>query len=196
MARLLLLLIALLLATVLLGPTAPPARLALAPESHLWIEGTSSLHDWRCEAPGLAGWIEVEARDGLAVPAADVAVPAAGLDCKNGTMNRKARAALAADDYPAIRFALDRAEVLPGTGGAFDVAATGRLTVAGTTRAQRFTAAGQALPDGRFRFTGAVALRMTTFGIDPPTALLGTLKTGDEIVVGFEVIAAPDAGAR
>ena len=195
MARLLLLLAALLLAGTFEGP-APPARLGLVAESRLWIEGTSSLHDWRCDATGVGGWIEVEAQESLAVPAADVTVPAAGLDCKNGTMDRKARAALAADDHPALRFVLDRAEVRPGTEGTFDVAATGRLTVAGTTRTQQLTVAGAALPDGRFRFAGTVPLRMTAFGIDPPTALLGTLKTGDDIVVHFEVIAAPNAESR
>jgi hypothetical protein len=32
---------------------------------------------------------------------------------------------------------------------------------------------------------------MTDFGIDPPTALLGTLKTRDEVTVYFDVTVSP-----
>jgi hypothetical protein len=32
---------------------------------------------------------------------------------------------------------------------------------------------------------------MTTFGISPPTAMMGTMKTGDDIKVNFKVTLAP-----
>jgi hypothetical protein len=32
---------------------------------------------------------------------------------------------------------------------------------------------------------------MSDYGIDPPTAMLGTLKTGDDVVVHFEAVGAP-----
>jgi hypothetical protein len=34
---------------------------------------------------------------------------------------------------------------------------------------------------------------MTDFKIDPPTALMGTMKTGDEITISFNVKLAKDA---
>ena len=37
------------------------ARVAVAPESKLWIEGTSNLHGWSCKAEKLEAAIEFDA---------------------------------------------------------------------------------------------------------------------------------------
>ena len=54
---------------------------------------------------------------------------------------------------------------------------------------------GRRLPDGQFRLTGSLPLLMTDFGIDPPKAMPGTLKTGDRVVVHFDVVVAPRSKA-
>lgn len=182
---------AFLLAGLMAGP-GTPARYALTDASTLQVDGTSSLHDWTCNAPGVTGWIDAETAEGAppALTAAEITVPAA-LDCKNGTMDKKTRKALGADAHPTIRFVLDGATVKPGAGTAFTVQARGRLTVAGAERRVAFTAEGRTLADGAIRLTGTLPLVMSDFGIEPPTAMLGTLKTGDDVVVHFDVVAAP-----
>jgi len=37
------------------------ARVAVAPESKLWIEGTSNLHGWSCKATTLEAAVELDA---------------------------------------------------------------------------------------------------------------------------------------
>jgi hypothetical protein len=39
---------------------------------------------------------------------------------------------------------------------------------------------------------GFLSLDMTDYGVDPPTAILGTLHTGDKVTVRFVVTAHPD----
>jgi hypothetical protein len=34
-------------------------------------------------------------------------------------------------------------------------------------------------------FTGKKTIKMTEFEVEPPTALLGTIKTGDEVTISF-----------
>ena len=86
-----------------------------------------------------------------------------------------------------IRFTLTSARVGNVNGGRFGVEANGQLTIHGTSRAQRVTAEGRAVGNGQYRFTGSVPVTMSQFGVDPPTALLGTLRTGDGVTVRFDM---------
>jgi hypothetical protein len=65
------------------------------------------------------------------------------------------------------------------------------LTMSGAEKTIEMDVEATSLTNGRFRFTGEVPLLMSDFGIKPPKALLGTLKTGDRIVVRFDVVATP-----
>ena len=40
---------------------------------------------------------------------------------------------------------------------------------------------------------GVVPIKMTDYGIKPPTAIFGRLKTGDEVKVNFELNMGPKA---
>jgi len=43
------------------------------------------------------------------------------------------------------------------------------------------------MPDGTVIAKGSVPIKMTDYGIKPPTALFGRLKTGDDVKVNFEL---------
>jgi hypothetical protein len=45
--------------------------------------------------------------------------------------------------------------------------------------------------DGRLRFTGSYPIDMPEYGITPPTAMFGSLRTGRRVVVHFELIVKP-----
>ena len=157
--------------------------------SKIWVEGTSSVHDWDCQVAQFAGTLDADLGDaGLAsLGGTSVTIPVQGIDCDNGTMNGKLRDALG---QTPVRYTLTSAGLgAPEADGWFTIRAAGRLTIAGTTRPARMTVKAKALDGGGLRFTGQHALKMTDFGIDPPTALLGTLKTGDEVTVHFDVTA-------
>ncbi|MDX1530251.1 MAG: YceI family protein [Rhodothermales bacterium] len=157
--------------------------------SRVWVTGTSTLHDWECEAEQLAGTLAADPGGAAlgSLSELSVVVPVQAIECGNGTMNGKLRDAFDVRANPTIRFDLASAEVVPGSGDRFTVRATGRLTMAGAVRPVTLEADGQALASGRYRFTGAVPLEMTAFGMKPPTAMLGTLKTGDRVVVHYDV---------
>ena len=164
-------------------------RFTFASGSRLWITGTSTVHDWECEAEQLTGTVDAEpAADRVSgISGISVTVPVARIDCDNGIMNGKMRDALRASANPSIRYALTSARVGTVNGGRFGIEATGQLTIAGTTRTVRVQAQGQALSNGRYRVTGTVPVTMSEYGVEPPTAMMGTLHTGDRVTVHFDV---------
>jgi polyisoprenoid-binding protein YceI len=163
---------------------------AVASGSRFRIDGTSTVGTWRCAATEVAGTAHVPA--GARVTA-EVTVGVRSFDCGVARMNRDFREALRVDAHPAIRFVLDRAEVLAPEarpGAWVPVRVTGRLRLAGTERPVVIAAEGQRQGQGRVRVRGTHALRMTDFGVDPPTGMLGLVRARDNVTVAFDLHAA------
>ncbi len=173
----------LLAALVGAGWSVAQERLSFQQGSRVTVEGTSTVHDWSCTTTSITGTLD--AADGFTgLSALTLSIPVNSLDCGNGTMNGKLREALCTST---IRFVLADARVGSPNGGVFGVEANGQLTIKGAARAQRVSAQGRDLGNGRYRFTGSVPLTMSQFGVTPPTAMLGTLRTGDRVTVRFDV---------
>jgi polyisoprenoid-binding protein YceI len=173
----------------LAGWTILNQPLTFEPEGRIWVEGTSTVQAWECEAGqftgALTGAIEGGSLTGLS--ATSVSVPVAQLDCGGRQINGKTRSALQGSSHPNIQFTMTGANIGAPNNGRFAVDTRGRLTIAGVTKDVRFTANGRVLADGRYNLTGSVPLLMTDFGIDPPTAMLGALRSGDQVTVRFDV---------
>jgi polyisoprenoid-binding protein YceI len=74
---------------------------------------------------------------------------------------------------------------------------TGNLTVAGATRELSMHVSGTDGGDGTLRLQGSARIRMSDWGIRPPTPMLGLLKTDDEMTIFVDLIAAyPPAGTE
>lgn len=176
----------LLVAAAGLAGWAVMQQFTFAAGSRVTVEGTSTVHDWTCTATQISGSFNATAAEaGLTgMGGLTVTIPVAALDCNNGTMNGKLREALGTS---AIRFTAPNVAAAAASGGRFAVDASGQLTIKGNARATRVQAQGQALGGGRYRFTGSVPVTMSQFGVTPPTAMMGTLRTGDRVTVRFDV---------
>lgn len=171
-----------------LGATRVPERYQVALDSRFWIDGTATTGPWTCEADDVSGH-GVLGGDALR---AEVSVPVRAFDCGSGPMNRDLRHALRSEAHPTIVFTLDSAETLgaePRPGVWVRIRATGRLRLAGAERRVTLDAEGRRLSDGRVALRGRHGLRMTDFGVDPPTHALGLVRAHDAIVVRFDLTA-------
>lgn len=175
-------------------------RLAARADSKLSIEGTSNLHEWSCQASSIDANVEMGAGYQRAEPSSfarllqrvSVRVPVGNLRCGHGQMDRNLQKALGADRAPNITYILGNFEVVPGsTPNEYTVKAVGTLTIAGRSNTIRMDVAARRAADGTLRAQGEVPVLMTSFGIQPPTAMLGTLRTGDRVMVKFELVVAP-----
>ncbi len=181
-------LIGLLAMLLLAGWAFFPVQFSVHPESQLSIDGTSSLHDWTCEVGTVQGTLVSTTEDATAIEQVELVIPIDAIGCKNDTMDRKMRDALKADDHPMITYTFARHDpATTSADGTFSLATTGTLRIAGAEKTVQVTVNGEQLPDGAVRFRGTVPLIMTEFGVTPPKALMGTLKTGDAVTIRFDV---------
>lgn len=176
---------------------AQSVRLALGPESKLSVEGGSNLHDWRCQASSIDAQIDADKAILQTAPAPEllkkvsVKVPVRNLKCGSGKMDGNLYKALKADASPEISYILGSFDVQPGAAESYTLKTVGTLTIAGTEKMVSMDVTTKRLSDGSLRADGELQLLMTDFGVKPPTALLGTLRTNNEVKVKFELLVAP-----
>jgi polyisoprenoid-binding protein YceI len=172
---------------------AQVARIPVGPDSKLWIEGTSNLHGWSCTAEKFDAAIELDgaaiAELATATPKAlkrvEVKVPVKALKCGHGGMDDNLYKALKADETPEISYILATFDAAAGEADGFTLKTNGTLAIAGKENKLTMDVVATRLPDGSVKATGMVPIKMTDYGIKPPTAMFGTLRTGDEVKVNF-----------
>lgn len=192
---------ALTLGAAVAGAQTPNAvRLHLQPGSEISFTGTSSLHGFTCKTTQFDAQLSVDPEYAtnladLARPigAVNVTIPVRGLNCGNKGLEKNMLKALKADQNATITFRLDTYEVdaASRTADAFTAQAVGSLKIAGRERPIQLQVRGERHPDGAVRARGERDMLMSDFGIRPPTMMLGTVKTGDRIVVKFNLQARP-----
>jgi polyisoprenoid-binding protein YceI len=68
-------------------------------------------------------------------------------------------------------------------GNSTKMSTKGALTIGGVTKIVTMNV--QADASSGVSFSGDITFKMSVFEIDPPTAVFGTIKTGDEITIKF-----------
>ncbi len=178
-------LLALIFAGLLLA--APSTTLRFDSSGSIEVLGSSNVRSWSCTTEQFAGTMEaiLDGQVLASVTGVDLTMSVNSLDCGQRQLTTKVRETLAKGSN-LIRFSLDSAEVSGN-----QIHAQGTLTAAGGTRPTEIIATATPSADGQLRLTGEVEFRMTDFGIDPPTAMLGSLRAHDEVTVTFDVIVVP-----
>ena len=175
------------LALLLVFP-ASMQELRVNPEqTQLTIFGTSSIHDWEIEANHSIGTAEVTFENGQfsSIEALTFKVEVASLESGKSAMDDNTVEALKGDKYPFITYKLKSVNSTKKVGEDSILWTTGDLTIAGVTRPINMEVQ---LEDnsGSLTITGEVNLKMTDFKVDPPTAIFGTITTGDAIKIQFK----------
>lgn len=124
------------------------------------------------------------------VRSAEVSVSVAGLECGNATMNTHMRRALKGNAHPRITYRITSYEVTPAGEAEGTVKLNGTLAIAGTEKPVSIDATATTEP-GRLRVRGSKQIRMTEFGVRPPSLMMGTMKVHDPVAVRFDVLLKP-----
>jgi polyisoprenoid-binding protein YceI len=198
MTRTQLALLAALVAGFAVEATAQSTKMTVRPESKVTLAGSSNVHDWSCKSSDFQATIELDSTyetlplTSVAKPITKVAVtiPVKSLKCGNGKMDDNMYKALKAGEFPEIRYALQTYEVNSAltTATTFAAKTVGELTVAGQTKVVEIPITAERKDGGSMIGQGTLRMLMTDFGIKPPVALLGTLRTKNEIEIRFNVL--------
>ncbi|HRD79227.1 MAG: YceI family protein [Saprospiraceae bacterium] len=155
------------------------------------VAGTSTLHDWESKANKVTakGDIMADVNAIQSIKNLSVEVDAKSIiSTKGKVMDTKTWEALKADQHPKITFKLSKVESISKSGAEFVIKTTGNLSIAGVTKSVPMEAKGKILANGDLEFSGSKLIVLSDFGMEQPTALMGTVKVGKEVTVKFSVV--------
>lgn len=158
------------------------------------VLGTSSLHDWESDVTQVecTGFMSVEKSLLTAIKDVIVKIPVTSIKSTKGSiMDNKTYDAFDHKKHPFIQYKLTNAKI-NASGSEYVVIATGNLTMAGITKTLEMTVNAKVLTNGDVQISGSKTLNMREYSMVPPTALMGTIKVGEEITIKFETTLTPD----
>lgn len=179
--------------------TTDGVRLELRAGSELSFEGTSTLHAFHCKTTTMNAAVQVDpayAATKLSqvkqpLKTVEIVIPVKSIKCGSGGLEDNMYKTLKADKFPEIRYVLSTYEIPSSTDDGVTLQSIGTLTVAGQSKTIAMSIKAERQSDGSATATGTQAVLMTDFGIKPPVFMLGTLRTGNKVVVSFKILATP-----
>ena len=174
--------------------TVANEQLVLQPQSRLWIDGTSTIRSFTCRAGEVNAVVEVNGANAIpslltgekGVKAVQVTVPAEKMECGNGKMNDHMRNALKVAENPTITFSLTNYDVARNADG-ISGTINGTLDLGGVKKPISLQATG-ASQGGMLHVNGVYELKMTDYGLKPPSLMFGRIKVGETVKVGFDLL--------
>jgi polyisoprenoid-binding protein YceI len=162
-------------------------RYTLAPASEMKISGGSTLHDWDMTSTSAKGegQFVMEGNQFKGIQSLRVQMEAETLKSGTKGLDNNAYKALDTKKHKDVIFTLKE---ITGSGNTYQ--AKGDFTISGVTKPASFPVK-MTQSGGNLTFEGSFDTKLTNFSIDPPTALLGTVKTDDEITISFKSIFQP-----
>ncbi|MBC8883442.1 YceI family protein [Flavobacterium piscinae] len=156
--------------------------LILDAKPQLKISGTSSLHDWDMVSEIATGKLTgtVEGNKLTTITSLVVEMPAESIKSGKGGMDKNAYKALKTNQYKTVKFDLKAAS--KHTDGTWNF--SGTFTISGVSKSVTIKIK-ESIIGGQTVFEGSYSFKLTDYKITPPTALMGTVKTGDDVKISF-----------
>ena len=173
---------------------------SIDPGSVISILGTSTVGSFRCESDkviggGRLGWEHEDTGEPFVEAMLTSLVTA--FDCKNGKMTNDLHKALKYELHPDVSFSVDDGFATQATEDEetdYVLRASGLLSIAGVERRIDLHLVADRVSFLTFSLKGSEEILLTDYGIDPPTALLGLIRTGDRITIEFDLVVSPKMG--
>jgi hypothetical protein len=159
--------------------------LKLSAKSTMVVTGTSTLHDWESNITNiqLTGTGKKENGKLSAIESLTLTIPVKAIKSGKGLMDDKTYDALKSKQHPNIKFELVSAELVNGK-----IRGEGKLQIAGNSLLVPVNASYSFHGNSELLVKGVHKIDMTRFGINPPTALMGSVTTGKDVTIPYEII--------
>jgi polyisoprenoid-binding protein YceI len=135
-------------------------------------------------APPIEQWT-----NGTAHSEVSVSIPVTSIKSEHAKMDKLMAEALKAGANPTIRYELTSAALANRDANPL-LNTRGKLTIAGVTREVEMQITATRQTGNTYVLTGQVPIRMSDYGIKPPTAMLGTINTRNDVKVSFRWVVA------
>ncbi|NEN23131.1 YceI family protein [Cryomorpha ignava] len=149
-------------------------------ESSMKVSGTSTLHDWHMDVESFTAKASL---NGESLENARFTAEVKSMKSGTSSMDDNTYEAMKEEDYPRISF---QSSSISGKEGKLTI--KGNLTIAGVTKPITMNTTLEKWAEKSMTVKGKYTFKMSEFGIDPPRAMLGTIRTGDEITIDFNLV--------
>jgi polyisoprenoid-binding protein YceI len=156
-------------------------------DSKITVTGTSTLHDWYMEADTFDCTVSIieNTKDFKKIDKVIFFLQVENLKSDRNGLNERAYKALKMNE---IRFFSTSFENVQTSSEKASGSVTGMLTIAGITKEVSFPFEARLLSENKIECDAIYKINMNDYGIDPPTFMLGALKTGQEVDITMHLI--------
>ncbi len=158
----------------------------------LLINGTSNVHDWSSKATNvnITGDFLVNNNVPEKINSATVKVQTKSLKSTKDSdlMDERTHSTLKADKFPEIVYVFTKIINVQQSGGETIMNVSGNLTMCGVTKPTDLTLRIKTLANGDLEIKGSKKILMSTYGVKPPSFMLGAMKVGDEVTLSYSVV--------
>lgn len=175
----------LLLSAFMMMGTVVKAQTLTIKSSTMTIDGKTNVnHDYTTKVTQLSG--EMTIVDNR-LQSLTVEIPVRSIISGEKLMDKKTHETFNAPKNPMILFNMTEVNSMQVNGRDIAVTVTGNLSMGGATKKVMLKAAGKEVSPGVYTFEGALPLKISDFNMKPPTAMLGAMKTKDQVTVNYNV---------
>ena len=167
-------------------------KLGNAKENLVKVSGKSNVHDWTMNALNPTAEAEFGALNSdsnipKSLTALSFSVNAKSLKSEHASMDNRTYKVIKADAHPKISFKLASATIASAGKNKFTVKANGALTIAGVTKNVTMQVNGEVKDDDSIVCTGNQPIRLTDYGMEPPSFMLGAMKVANELTINYSL---------
>jgi len=157
----------------------------------LSVSGTSTMHDWvmKTSSGDCSATLQVDGDGNLKdITAMSFSVASKALKSGKDGMDKNAYKALKSDKSPNISATLKSADVIMKDGKNYTIKAIINLTIAGKTVETALDAQAKKINDTSFSIKGEKKISMKDYDMQPPSFMLGAVKTGNDVILNFDLV--------
>ena len=164
--------------------------------SKMTIYGSANVTDWDAEVKTIRGQVVIRNSDQADWSEADaswfesveIALPVEDIDADSRRMNNNMYDYLKKDEHPEITYrVIEAREAVLAENPGILLTVQGVITAAGVEKEIVHDVEIRKSESGGLVVSGSQDLLMTDFGIDPPTAVFGSIRSRDEMTITFEL---------
>jgi len=158
--------------------------LTLCESPELKVSGTSNLHDWETISTKASGTLTAMINEGeiVEIVSLSVKMPSESLIHEKEGMNKMVYETLKTNEHEKVNFELVNATKINDK-WSFN----GKFTVVGISQDATFDVTINKTPSSEYKIEGSYSPKLTDFGIEPPTAMMGQVKAGNKVTITFNV---------
>lgn len=159
-------------------------------ENSILIEGTSNIHDWEIDVEDFTSQLSLSSQEEnlQVVESLSLSIPVKSFSSGKSKIDKNTYKAMDADAHESIRFqSTSTSQLKQESAGVFEGIIKGNLTISGTSQTVEIPVSLSKKGNG-FVLKVEHNLKMQDYGIEPPTALFGTITTGETVNIIFNLI--------